>query len=124
MKEIESIVVDEVHQILPHANAMACGSYRRGKETSGDCDILITDPDEEECGMLPGTVFIYPDLFRSQILFIRATRTSSRFITGIAPDHQGTLLIIWYCSDDLKQVSDHHLGRCDSYMGVCRVNEV
>lgn len=77
MKEIESIVVDEVHQILPRANAMACGSYRRGKETSGDCDILITDPDEEECGMLPGTVFIYPDLFRSQILFIRATRTSS-----------------------------------------------
>nr|CCA20232.1 DNA polymerase lambdalike protein putative [Albugo laibachii Nc14] len=91
VKQIESIVVDEVHQILPRANAMACGSYRRGKEISGDCDILITDPDEEECGLLPE-------------LLVRLRHKN--FIT-----------------DDLTQVSDHHMGRCDSYMGVCRVNE-
>lgn len=54
MQQIEKTVVDEVHRILPNATAFACGSYRRGKLSSGDCDVLITDPDEDECFILPG----------------------------------------------------------------------
>jgi len=31
--------------IQPGLIAMACGSYRRGKSTCGDVDVLITHPD-------------------------------------------------------------------------------
>uniref|UniRef100_M4B6V3 DNA polymerase n=1 Tax=Hyaloperonospora arabidopsidis (strain Emoy2) TaxID=559515 RepID=M4B6V3_HYAAE len=54
VQQIERIVADEVHQMIPNATALACGSYRRGKTASGDCDILITDPDADSCDILPG----------------------------------------------------------------------
>lgn len=38
-------VKDAVQAIDPHLVAMACGSYRRGKATCGDVDILISHPD-------------------------------------------------------------------------------
>jgi len=61
VKQIEQTVVAEVQRLLPNATAFACGSYRRGKLTSGDCDVLITDPDEDECCIMPGTIssFVY-----------------------------------------------------------------
>ncbi|CAJ1052678.1 DNA polymerase lambda [Xyrichtys novacula] len=42
---IEKVVRDAAHAIDPHLLAMACGSYRRGKATCGDVDVLITHPD-------------------------------------------------------------------------------
>lgn len=51
--QIEQIVVDEVHKINPNAIALACGSYRRGKLSSGDCDVLVTDPNADTCDILP-----------------------------------------------------------------------
>jgi DNA polymerase lambda len=38
-------VVDAVKAIDDQLIAMACGSYRRGKQTCGDVDVLITHPD-------------------------------------------------------------------------------
>lgn len=38
-------VRDAVQAIDPHLVAMACGSYRRGKATCGDVDVLISHPD-------------------------------------------------------------------------------
>lgn len=38
-------VRDAVHGIDTQLVAMACGSYRRGKATCGDVDVLITHPD-------------------------------------------------------------------------------
>ncbi len=38
-------VRDAVQAIDPQLVAMACGSYRRGKATCGDVDVLITHPD-------------------------------------------------------------------------------
>ncbi|KAG7394225.1 hypothetical protein PHYBOEH_005480 [Phytophthora boehmeriae] len=52
-QQIEKTVVDEVHKMIPNAQAQACGSYRRGKSACGDVDVLITDPDAEQCGILP-----------------------------------------------------------------------
>ncbi|XP_078079128.1 DNA polymerase lambda [Mustelus asterias] len=43
--EIEKTVRDMAHSINPALVALACGSYRRGKPTCGDVDILITHPD-------------------------------------------------------------------------------
>nr|WKN12662.1 PolL [Cryptopsaras couesii] len=42
---IEIVVKDAVQAIDPHLVAMACGSYRRGKATCGDVDVLISHPD-------------------------------------------------------------------------------
>ncbi|XP_033976674.1 DNA polymerase lambda-like [Trematomus bernacchii] len=42
---IEKVVKDAVHAVDPGLLSMACGSYRRGKATCGDVDVLITHPD-------------------------------------------------------------------------------
>lgn len=42
---IETMVRDAVQAIDPHLVAVACGSFRRGKATCGDVDILISHPD-------------------------------------------------------------------------------
>lgn len=38
-------VRDAALAVDPHLVAMACGSYRRGKATCGDVDVLISHPD-------------------------------------------------------------------------------
>jgi len=38
-------VKDMAESIQPGVTALACGSYRRGRATCGDVDILITHPD-------------------------------------------------------------------------------
>jgi len=38
-------VRDTAECIQPGVVAMACGSFRRGKSTCGDVDVLITHPD-------------------------------------------------------------------------------
>lgn len=42
MAEIEAAVIQVAHSIDPRLVLVTCGSYRRGKATSGDVDILIT----------------------------------------------------------------------------------
>ncbi|XP_049901187.1 DNA polymerase lambda [Epinephelus moara] len=42
---IEKVLKDATHAIDPGLVAMACGSYRRGKATCGDVDVLISHPD-------------------------------------------------------------------------------
>lgn len=47
-KEVETIekyLVKEAHAIDPKLEIMICGSYRRGKVTSGDIDVLMYHPD-------------------------------------------------------------------------------
>ncbi|KAI0209690.1 DNA polymerase lambda [Lamellibrachia satsuma] len=43
--EIEATVCEAVRAIDPSLVAMACGSFRRGKVTCGDVDVLVTHPD-------------------------------------------------------------------------------
>ncbi|XP_072513756.1 DNA polymerase lambda [Salminus brasiliensis] len=42
---IEKTVKEAAHSVNPELLVMACGSYRRGKATCGDVDVLITHPD-------------------------------------------------------------------------------
>ncbi|XP_024115288.1 DNA polymerase lambda [Oryzias melastigma] len=42
---IEKVVREAVRTLDPGLVAVACGSYRRGKATCGDVDVLITHPD-------------------------------------------------------------------------------
>ncbi|KAL3863874.1 hypothetical protein ACJMK2_005601 [Sinanodonta woodiana] len=43
--KIEKTVCDAAESIQPGVIAHACGSYRRGKATCGDVDVLVTHPD-------------------------------------------------------------------------------
>ncbi|CAM5130339.1 unnamed protein product [Eretmochelys imbricata] len=44
-KEIEQTVREAAQSLNPGLVCMACGSYRRGKATCGDVDVLVTHPD-------------------------------------------------------------------------------
>ncbi|XP_072476643.1 DNA polymerase lambda isoform X2 [Notamacropus eugenii] len=43
--EIEQTVREAAHTLNPGLLSVACGSYRRGKATCGDVDVLVTHPD-------------------------------------------------------------------------------
>ena len=45
VEKIEKVVKDETLKINNDLIVQTCGSYRRGKPTCGDVDILITHPD-------------------------------------------------------------------------------
>ncbi|KAF0730376.1 hypothetical protein Ae201684_012369 [Aphanomyces euteiches] len=91
VEEIEAVVKKHIHRLAPHAVAITCGSYRRGKSQSGDVDILVSDPTRDDCNILP----------------------------RLLKDLHG----IGFLTDDLTMVYEHHIGGCDSYMGVCRLAE-
>lgn len=48
VQQIEKYLVKEIHKINPKLEIMICGSYRRGKATSGDIDVLMYHPDEKQ----------------------------------------------------------------------------
>ncbi|XP_069773660.1 DNA polymerase beta isoform X3 [Narcine bancroftii] len=45
MLKLQAIVLSEVEKLDPKYVATVCGSFRRGAESSGDMDILLTHPD-------------------------------------------------------------------------------
>ncbi|KAM3830851.1 DNA polymerase beta isoform 1-T1 [Vipera latastei] len=45
MLEMQDVVLSEVTKVDPAYIATVCGSFRRGAESSGDMDILLTHPD-------------------------------------------------------------------------------
>jgi len=48
VEQIEKVVLDCLIEIDKRLEGKICGSYRRGVDTSGDVDILITHPDYHE----------------------------------------------------------------------------
>lgn len=44
MVEMQDLVLREIHKLDTDYNAEICGSFRRGAESSGDIDILLTHP--------------------------------------------------------------------------------
>ncbi|XP_053480805.1 DNA polymerase beta isoform X3 [Ictalurus furcatus] len=45
MEKMEALILQELGQLDPEYIGTICGSYRRGAESSGDIDILLTHPD-------------------------------------------------------------------------------
>ncbi|NP_001081643.1 DNA polymerase beta [Xenopus laevis] len=45
MLQMQEIILDKVNNLDPEYIATVCGSFRRGAESSGDMDILLTHPD-------------------------------------------------------------------------------
>ncbi|CAN0041580.1 unnamed protein product [Discosporangium mesarthrocarpum] len=51
--EIEAVVSSTVKEICPGVRCQACGSFRRGKVTCGDVDVLICPPSgQKDCEVL------------------------------------------------------------------------
>ncbi|KAI6073631.1 DNA polymerase [Aix galericulata] len=44
MLQMQEIVLKEVKNLDPKYIATVCGSFRRGAESSGDMDVLLTHP--------------------------------------------------------------------------------
>lgn len=137
--EIERTVVDEVHRLIPHGVAFACGSYRRGKQSSGDCDVLITDPNADECDIMPGisirfthreSVVCAAKYLLSYVWTELLHRLhASGFLTGFITEFhssgvgsKGSSRFLCF-ADDLTQISKHREGKSDSYMGVCQLSK-
>lgn len=106
MTALEARVRETVHELCPGATAEAVGSYRRGKASSGDIDVLISHPDgHSHHGLLPRVLaslrtqgFITDDLSTGDVEARFASKT-----------HEGGLV-------------GKDFGN-ESYMGVCRLDE-
>lgn len=115
--QVEQTVVDEVHKMIPNALALACGSYRRGKLRSGDCDVLVTDPDADTCDILPE---LLKRLHASGFL---TGNTTSHSLVWV--DHPLIVSVVLKLRvDDLTHFQKQKTGGCDTYMGVCRISKV
>jgi DNA polymerase/3'-5' exonuclease PolX len=145
---IEAEVRRVCEEVMPGCIAMCCGSYRRGKSESGDCDVLITHPQ----GEFPYLHRVLKQLERSGFLTDHLSYTSSkdtdsdnwRTVSGLPgaaehhPGHRwrhggtknyaaagkewgGGHLYQWQRKVDLD--TDNHIsGYCDTYMGVCKAH--
>lgn len=45
IEEIHKVVQNAVLELVPHVECIICGSYRRGKPTSGDADLILAPPE-------------------------------------------------------------------------------
>lgn len=112
-------VKDAVQAIDPHLVAMACGSYRRGKATCGDVDVLISHPNGKSHKGIFSKVLqslrdsgkLYPfwgcfHVALKGLFFLRETFKKTVYFSG-------------FLTDDL--VSHEENGEQKKYMGVCRL---
>src|SRR5690554_2061338 len=53
VEEIEAVIQEAANAVMPGVQCITCGSYRRGKTSSGDVDVLIGPPlDVEDINIL------------------------------------------------------------------------
>ncbi|GAA0154680.1 DNA-directed DNA polymerase [Lithospermum erythrorhizon] len=72
VREMEQLVQKVGEQVLPGVDILCGGSYRRGKETCGDMDFIITHPDgRSHIGFLPKFVKCLKDInfLREDLMF-------------------------------------------------------
>uniref|UniRef100_A0A8D0DS23 DNA polymerase n=1 Tax=Salvator merianae TaxID=96440 RepID=A0A8D0DS23_SALMN len=90
MLEMQEIVLCEVKKVDPKYIATVCGSFRRGAESSGDMDILLTHPDftsespkqpkllHQVVDQLENVHFITDTLSKGETKFMGVGRLSSK----------------------------------------------
>jgi len=91
IRQIENVVYNVAQSLRPGIIIQTCGSYRRGKETCGDCDILITHQTSHE-----GLLFPLVETLKK---------------TGFLVDD------LVYSSDHHEEETGSHM----KYFGVCRL---
>ena len=53
-EEIGNVVKEAAHCIDPALQCVVCGSFRRGRATCGDVDVLVSHPDgRSHAGLMP-----------------------------------------------------------------------
>jgi DNA polymerase/3'-5' exonuclease PolX len=95
VREIAAFVEVHAQALHPGAVVECCGSYRRGKTSSGDCDVMITMPRDK---------YGHDVAFPLQTLLDRLRK-------------------VGFLVDDLSNSSDSEVegGMKQTYMGVCRL---
>lgn len=87
ISQVEKYLSKEVHGIDPLLEIMVCGSYRRGKATSGDIDVLMYHPDvkiskeiinPEKYGFKPYLEIFVDDLTQKGFLLDNLTNDNYR----------------------------------------------
>ena len=113
---IEATVRACALRLKPGIAALACGSYRRAKNTCGDVDVLIAYPaGDGDCDILHALVTqLKKDGFLTDHLSMSA---------GGGDDARGRAHARRSASvAELFRASNAHVaGHCDTYMGVCAV---
>jgi DNA polymerase/3'-5' exonuclease PolX len=141
--ETEAEVRRVAEELMPGCIAMCCGSYRRGKSESGDCDVLITHPLAEFSQLHALLKRLEASGFLTEHLSYSSSKdTDSDWDTtnssGSGYLHQGHRwsqggsktsaagngwqgghLSQWQSKVSLDR-DNHVSGFCDTYMGVCK----
>jgi DNA polymerase/3'-5' exonuclease PolX len=144
--EIEAEVRRVAHQVMPGCIAMCCGSYRRGKSESGDCDVLITHPLGEFSQLHTVLKKLEASGFLTEHLSYSSSKeTDSDWDTtnssgsgylhqghrwqhggtknkAAGKDWAGSHLMSWQSKVGLER-DNHVSGFCDTYMGVCKARD-
>lgn len=93
---------------------MVCGSYRRGKPTCGDVDVLITHPDGHSHELI----------FKPLLAHLKETGKWLKVVHSVVEYavkflHPFKLLVSGFLTDDLVTQEDN--GNQKKYLGVCRL---
>lgn len=109
-------VKDAVLAVDPHLVAMACGSYRRGKATCGDVDVLISHPDgKSHKGVFTKVLQSLHDSGKSLLSLFKDGFYFGFFFSVLT----SSVCVSGFLTDDL--VSHEENGEQKKYMGVCRL---
>ncbi|MPC35722.1 DNA polymerase lambda [Portunus trituberculatus] len=122
--EIEDYVREATLSLVRGAEVMVCGSYRRGKLTCGDVDVLITHPDGHSHELIFRPLLAQlrdsgEDLIFYPFLDHHAEKNLVSTAIMFLHSCDFRYLVVGFVTDDLVTQEDN--GNQKKYLGVCRL---
>lgn len=94
VQDIEKYLIKQAHKIDPLLDLIICGSYRRGKKTSGDVDVLIYHPEA-----VSGKHLIRPELYnlKPYMILLINELTKQKFLLDHITDDKYQIKYMGFC---------------------------